>query len=42
MKGMSVWQRAEGLINLAHPQLRDELIQAAQAQGIWRRSNKIS
>ncbi|HBK53970.1 MAG TPA: butyryl-CoA:acetate CoA-transferase [Syntrophomonas wolfei] len=42
MKGMSVWQRAEGLINLAHPQLRDELIQAARAQGIWRRSNKIS
>lgn len=42
MKGMSVWQRAEGLINLAHPQLRDELIQAAQAQGIWRRSNKVS
>ena len=42
MKGMSVWQRAEGLINLAHPDFRDELIQAAQAQGIWRRSNKIS
>ncbi len=42
LKGMSVWQRAEGLINLAHPQFRDELVQAAQNQGIWRRSNKIS
>lgn len=41
MKGMSVWQRAEGLINLAHPDLRDELIKAAEVQGIWRRTNKI-
>jgi len=41
-KGMSVWQRAEGLIGIAHPDTRDELIKAAQNQGIWRKSNKIS
>jgi butyryl-CoA:acetate CoA-transferase len=40
MKGKSVWQRAEGLINLAHPDFRDDLIKAAQQQGIWRRSNR--
>lgn len=42
MKGRSVWQRAEGLINLAHPQFRDELIGHAARQGIWRKSNKIN
>jgi len=41
LKGKTVWQRAEGLINLTHPQFRDELIAAAQKQGIWRRTNKI-
>lgn len=39
-KGKSLWQRAEGLINLAHPDFRDELIKAAQSQGIWRESSK--
>lgn len=42
MKGMSVWQRAEGLINLAHPSVRDELVAAAEKQGIWKKSNKIT
>lgn len=41
MKGMSVWQRAEGLIGIAHPAVRDDLIKAAEAQGIWRKTNKI-
>ncbi len=40
LKGKTVWQRAEGLINLAHPQFRDELVAAAQKQGIWRHSNR--
>jgi acyl-CoA hydrolase len=41
MKGMSVWQRAEGLINLAHPDFRDDLVKDAESQGIWRRTHKI-
>ena len=39
-KGKSTWERAEGLINLAHPQFREELIAAAEKMHIWRRSNK--
>ncbi len=41
MKGRSVWQRAEGLINLAHPVFRDDLIKNAESQGIWRRTHRI-
>lgn len=40
-KGMSVWQRAEGLIGIAHPDFRDDLVKAAEANGIWKKSNKI-
>ena len=41
MKGKSTWQRAEALINIAHPDFRDQLVKDAEAMGIWRRSNKI-
>lgn len=40
MKGKTVWQRAEGLIGLAHPAVRDELVQSADKMGIWRKSNQ--
>ncbi len=40
LKGRSVWQRAEDLISIAHPDFRDELIQEAEKMGIWRRTNK--
>jgi acyl-CoA hydrolase len=40
MKGRSTWERAEALINIAHPDFREELIQDAEKMGIWRRSNK--
>lgn len=40
LSGLTTWQRAEALIAIAHPEFREMLIQAAAAQGIWRRSNK--
>lgn len=40
VKGKSTWERAEGIISLAHPRFRDELIAAAEKMHIWRRSNK--
>lgn len=40
MKGKSTWERAEAIINIAHPEYRDELIKEAEQMKIWRRSNK--
>jgi len=37
---MSTWQRAESIINIAHPQFRDQLIAEAEKMHIWRQSNK--
>lgn len=41
LKGLSNWERAEQLINVAHPGFRDELIKEAQKNKIWRKSNKL-
>lgn len=40
MAGASLWERAERLISIAHPDFREELIQEAQKLNIWRYSNK--
>lgn len=36
LAGRSTWERAEMLISIAHPDFREELIQAAEKQKIWR------
>ena len=37
LKGMTSWQRAEGLISIAHPDFRDGLIEEAKKLKIWRK-----
>lgn len=41
LKAKSTWQRAAALIDIAHPDFREQLIKEAESLGIWRRSNKI-
>ena len=41
LKAKSTWQRAEALINIAHPMFRDELIKQAQNMKIWMKSNRL-
>lgn len=41
MKAKSTWQRAEALINISHPDFREDLIKQANDLGVWRRTNKI-
>ena len=40
LAGRSTWERAELLIDVAHPDFREELIRDAERQGIWRKTNK--
>lgn len=40
LKGKSTWERAEALINIAHPDFREELIAEAEKMKIWRSSSK--
>ncbi len=42
MKGKTTWQRADSIINIAHPKFRDELIKEAEKMKIWTRSNKTA
>jgi len=42
LKGRTTWQRAEALINIAHPDFRDELIKKAEAMGIWTHTSKVT
>ena len=40
LAGLTTWQRADAMISIAHPDFRDELIKAAEANRIWLPSNK--
>jgi acyl-CoA hydrolase len=40
LAGRSTWQRAEALINIAHPDLRDGLVKEAEKMNIWRKKSK--
>lgn len=42
LKGKSTWQRAESLINIAHPDFREDLIKNAEKMGIWKYTSKTS
>lgn len=37
LAGCSLWERAEKIISVAHPDFQDELIDAAEKMGIWKR-----
>ena len=36
VKGLSVWQKAEALISIAHPEFREDLVKEAEKMKIWR------
>ena len=40
LAGRSIWERAERLINIAHPDFRDELFRGAEELGFWKRSSR--
>ena len=42
LKGKNTWERAELLINIAHPDFRDSLIKDAEKMGIWKNTSKIA
>ena len=41
-KGKSTWERTELLIDISHPDFREDLIKEAERMGIWCNTSKIS
>jgi len=42
LKGKSTWERTELLVEIAHPDFREELIKEAERMGIWKNTSKIT
>ncbi|MDD6154106.1 MAG: acetyl-CoA hydrolase/transferase C-terminal domain-containing protein [Eubacteriales bacterium] len=42
LKGKSTYERAEALINIAHPDFREQLIKDAEKLGIWKNTSKCT
>lgn len=40
LAGRSLWERAEAIVSIAHPDFRDDLIREAERMGVWRKRNK--
>ncbi len=40
--GLSTWERAEAIINLAHPKFRDDFVREAEKMNIWRKTERIN
>jgi acyl-CoA hydrolase len=40
LRGKSIWDRAELLISIAHPDFQDQLVKDAEKYQIWTRRNK--
>jgi len=40
LRGRNLWERAEALISIAHPDFREEIIKEAEAMGVWRGRNR--
>ncbi len=40
LAGCSLWERAEKIISIAHPEFRESLIAEAEKMGIWKRTNR--
>lgn len=40
LAGRSLWERAEAIIGIAHPDFRDDLIHKAEEMGVWRKENR--
>lgn len=40
LAGRSLWERAEAIVSIAHPDFRDGLIREAERMGVWRKRSR--
>ena len=41
LSGLTLRERAQAMISIAHPDFREELVQEAQQMGLWKNSSKV-